>query len=94
MLDYTVVIEGDRERDPLCFAEIDAEIDTLHRSRTTVPTMSHQQSGVNLLWWRGPRGDSANPRDYNVIIRSFVVRSLPRWLRGLASTRRGRDGRT
>ena len=76
IVDYNVVIEGDRERDPLHFAEIDAENDALHRNQPITTTMCHRQCGVNLLWWRGSRGGSANPRDYNAII--SVLRFLPR----------------
>ncbi len=70
---------------PLHFAEIDAEIDALHRTQPTTTTMFHRQSGVNLVWWCGSRGGSATPRDYNALI--SALRFLPRSLRVLASTR-------
>ncbi len=41
-IDYTVVIEGDRESDPLHFAENDAETDALHCSQHTSTTMVHR----------------------------------------------------
>jgi hypothetical protein len=71
-VDYTVVIEGDRERDTLPFAEIDA----LHRNHPTSTTMCHRQCGVTLVWWCGSSGGSSNPREYNAII--SALRSLPR----------------
>lgn len=43
---YNVVIEGDRERNPLRFAGND----TLHRNQPATTTICHRQCGVNLGW--------------------------------------------
>ncbi|SIR96864.1 hypothetical protein SAMN05421858_4836 [Haladaptatus litoreus] len=83
LVNYNVVIEGDRVSDPLHFAEIDAENDTLHRNQPIATTMFHRQCGVNLGWWCRPSGGSTNHREYNAII--SVLRFLPRLLRVLAS---------
>ncbi len=50
-------IKGDRESDPLHFAEIGA----LHRNQPITTTMCHRQCGVNLVWRCRQNGGSANP---------------------------------
>ncbi|SIR97763.1 hypothetical protein SAMN05421858_4917 [Haladaptatus litoreus] len=60
-IDYNVVIRGVGRDNPPRFAEIDAEIDALHSSRTTVPTVCHRQTGVNLLRWGRHKGGFCEP---------------------------------